>query len=108
MERFASPITDIYGDYKTILSNSGILTVALGTLMAKAFDLLVGGLIDDIITPTVNPIISRVTQKTGDFELSLFGINLKIGSFLNTVVKFILYVVAIVMTLNLFKIELNQ
>ena len=100
-------VQNVVGDYKSLLSNSGILTVALGTILAKAFGLLVEGLIDDIISPTIAPVLNQVTSRTGGVEFTLFGITLKLGSFLNTVIKFMLYVVGIVFTLNLFAIELT-
>lgn len=77
-------------EFKTFVTRGNVIDLAVGIIIGGAFGKIVSSLVSDILMPILNPMIPG-----GDWKTIEVGPGIKIGSFLGTVVDFIIVAFAI-------------
>lgn len=85
----------IFKEFKEFATRGNVVDLAVGIIIGGAFGKIVSSLVGDIIMPIINPLIPGGNWKT--IEL---GPGIKIGSFLGTVIDFIIVAFAIFMLIK--------
>jgi large conductance mechanosensitive channel len=77
-------------EFKSFAMRGNVVDLAIGIIIGGAFGKIVSSLVGDILMPIINPLIPG-----GDWKTIEFGPGIKIGSFLGTVLDFIIVAFAI-------------
>lgn len=88
-------------EFKEFTMRGNVLDLAIGIIIGGAFGKIVSSLVGDVIMPIINPLIPGGNWKTIEF-----GPGIKMGSFIGTVVDFVIVAFAIfllVKAINRFK-----
>lgn len=91
----------ILKEFREFTMRGNVIDLAVGIIIGAAFGKIVSSLVADIIMPVINPLIPG-----GDWKTIEFGPGIKFGSFLGTVVDFVIVAFAIfllIKTINRFK-----
>ncbi len=78
-------------EFKEFALKGSVVDLAIGMIIGSAFTAIVKSLVADVITPAIQPLIGKV-----DFKDLTWG-TIKIGSFINTVISFIIMAFVIFM-----------
>ena len=87
-------------EFKEFAMKGNVLDMAIGIIVGAAFTSIVNSLVDDIISPVIGLLV-RVNFN--DLAVSVFGVDLKYGSFIMTIINFVIVAFALfvlVKTLN--------
>jgi large conductance mechanosensitive channel len=88
-------------EFKEFTMRGNVIDLAIGIIIGGAFGKIVSSLVADIIMPIINPLIPGGNWKTIEI-----GPGIKLGSFIGTVVDFVIVAFAIfllVKAINRFK-----
>jgi large conductance mechanosensitive channel len=77
-------------EFKSFATRGNVLDLAVGIIIGGAFSKIVSSLVNDLLMPIINPLIPG-----GDWKSIQFGPGIKIGSFLGTVLDFVIVAFAI-------------
>jgi len=77
-------------EFKSFAMRGNVVDMAVGIIIGGAFGKIVSSLVGDILMPIINPLIPG-----GDWKSIQFGPGIKLGSFLGTVIDFIIVAFAI-------------
>lgn len=77
-------------EFKTFVTRGNVIDLAVGIIIGGAFGKIVSSLVSDILMPILNPMIPG-----GDWKTIEVGPGIKLGSFIGTVVDFIIVAFAI-------------
>lgn len=77
-------------EFKEFTMRGNVLDLAIGIIIGAAFGKIVSSLVADIIMPVINPLIPG-----GDWKTIEFGPGIKLGSFMGTVIDFVIVAFAI-------------
>jgi large conductance mechanosensitive channel len=77
-------------EFKTFVTRGNVIDLAVGIIIGGAFGKIVSSLVGDILMPILNPMIPG-----GDWKTIQVGPGIKIGSFIGTVVDFVIVAFAI-------------
>jgi large conductance mechanosensitive channel len=79
-------MTDSLGEFKTFLLRGNVVDLAVGIVIGIAFQAVVSAFVTDIITPLIT-----IPGKTNfsDLKFTIGGATFLYGSFLNTVISFV-------------------
>ena len=77
-------------EFKEFAMRGNVVDLAVGLIIGAAFGKIVTSVVNDLIMPIVNPLIP-----SGDWRAMEFGPGIKIGSFLGTLLDFIIVAFAI-------------
>lgn len=77
-------------EFKTFVTRGNVIDLAVGIIIGGAFGKIVSSLVSDILMPILNPMIPG-----GDWKTIEVGPGIKIGSFIGTVVDFVIVAFAI-------------
>lgn len=77
-------------EFKTFVMRGNVIDLAVGIIIGAAFGKIVSSLVGDILMPILNPMIPG-----GDWKTIEVGPGIKLGSFIGTVVDFIIVAFAI-------------
>ena len=87
-------------EFKEFAMKGNVLDMAIGIIVGAAFTSIVNSLVDDIISPVIGLLV-RVNFN--DLAVSVFGVDLKYGSFIMAIINFVIVAFALfvlVKTLN--------
>lgn len=87
-------------EFKEFAMKGNVLDMAIGIIVGAAFTSIVNSLVDDIISPVIGLLV-RVDFN--DLAVSVFGVDLKYGSFIMAIINFVIVAFALfvlVKTLN--------
>lgn len=79
-------------EFKEFALRGNVIDLAVGVIIGAAFQNIVSSLTDDIISPLIG-LIAKTDFK--DLVLTIFGVNIKYGSFITAVINF--FIMAIVL-----------
>lgn len=77
-------------EFKEFSLRGNVIDLAVGVIIGAAFGKIVASLVGDIIMPMINPLIPG-----GDWKQIEVGPGIKVGSFLGTVVDFVIIAIVI-------------
>ncbi len=77
-------------EFKEFAMRGNVIDLAVGLIIGAAFGKIVTSVVNDIVMPILNPVIPG-----GDWRLMEYGPGIKIGSFLGTVLDFLIVAFAI-------------
>lgn len=77
-------------EFKDFATRGNVVDLAVGIIIGGAFGKIVSSLVGDILMPIINPLIPG-----GDWKSIQVGPGIKLGSFIGTVVDFIIVAFAI-------------
>lgn len=80
----------IIKEFKEFAMRGNVVDLAVGIIIGGAFGKIVTSFVGDVIMPIINPLIPG-----GDWKLIQIGPGIKIGSFVGTVVDFIIVAFAV-------------
>ena len=86
-------------EFKKFISRGNVVDLAVGVVIGSAFSKIVSSLVDNIIMPLVGILIGGI-----DFtklSLTVFGVNVQFGIFLQNVVDFLIIALSIFMFVKL-------
>ena len=78
-------------EFKEFALKGSVMDLAIGMIIGTAFSAIVKSLVSDVITPAIQPLLGKV-----DFADLTWG-TIKIGSFINAVISFIIMAFVIFM-----------
>lgn len=87
-------------EFKKFISRGNVVDLAVGVVIGSAFSKIVSSLVDNIIMPLVGILIGGI-----DFtklSLTIFGVEIQFGIFLQNVVDFLIIAFCIFMVVKLF------
>lgn len=91
-------------DFVEFIRSQGVIGLSVAVVLGAAVTKLVGSLVSDII----NPIIGLFLGKMGDlasYTLTFGSVELRWGSFLSTVIDFVIIALVIYFALRLLKLD---
>jgi large conductance mechanosensitive channel len=88
-------------EFKAFAMRGNVVDLAVGVIIGGAFGKIVGSFVGDIVMPIINPLIPG-----GDWKTIEIGPGIKLGSFLGTVLDFL--IIAFVIVSNCERDELCQ
>jgi large conductance mechanosensitive channel len=77
-------------EFKEFATKGNVMDLAIGVVIGGAFGKIVTSFVGDVVMPLINPLIPG-----GDWRALEVGPGVKLGSFLGTVVDFIIIALAI-------------
>jgi large conductance mechanosensitive channel len=77
-------------EFKQFVSQGNVIDLAIGVVIGGAFGKIVTSLVNDIVMPLVNPLIPG-----GDWKKLVVGPGIKVGSFLGTLLDFVIIAFAV-------------
>lgn len=77
-----------WGEFKAFVSRGNVVDMAVGVVVGGAFKSIVDSLVADIIMPAVSTLTGDVN--IADLSASVGEINIKYGSFLQSVINFLI------------------
>ena len=107
LQKAGKGLKSVVGEFKEFISKGNVLDMAVGLIVGSAFTAIVNSLVDDILMPIIGTVLAGI-------NFSSLGITIPwgnhpfiaIGSFLNTVITFLLTalcVFLIVKVMNMFR-----
>ena len=93
-----------FGEFKDFISRGNVLDMAVGVIIGGAFNGIVTSLVEKILTPIINALISKSDIKFAQLQWH----NIEYGAFINSVITFLITAFAvflIVKAANKFKKE---
>lgn len=91
-------------EFKAFITRGSVLDMAVGLIMATYFGAIVKSFVDDILMPPIGQLIGGVDfadlryeigSKLGDDGLTATAVYLNYGSFINTIITFVIVAFAI-------------
>ena len=86
-------------EFKTFISRGNVVDLAVGVVVGGAFSKIVTSLVDNIIMPIVGIIIGGIDFT--NLSLTIFGVQIQFGLFLQNVVDFLIIDFCIFMVIKL-------
>ena len=86
-------------EFKKFISRGNVVDLAVGVVVGGAFSKIVSSLVDNIIMPIVGIIIGGIDFT--NLSLTIFGVQIQFGLFLQNVVDFLIIAFCIFMVIKL-------
>ena len=86
-------------EFKTFISRGNVVDLAVGVVVGGAFSKIVTSLVDNIIMPIVGIIIGGIDFT--NLSLTIFGVQIQFGLFLQNVVDFLIIAFCIFVVIKL-------
>lgn len=83
------------GDFKKFALKGNVIDLAVGVVIGGAFSKIVSSLVEDIITPLVLTPALKAANLSNLTELVIPGTAVKYGSFISTVISFLIIAVSL-------------
>ena len=83
----------MFKEFKEFITRGNVMDLAIGVIIGGAFQKIVTSLVNDIIMPAVSIITGKVDYST--LGVTVGGATLKYGSFLTTVIAFLIIALSI-------------
>ena len=96
----ATAVKRIAGEFKAFAIKGNVIDLAVGVIIGAAFSKIVSSVVNDIAMPIIGMFLGGVDFQTWNIELPhFFGqidpIQLKIGTFINTVIEFLILAIIV-------------
>lgn len=91
----AAYFSEHINELKEFLLSSNVLALGFTFIMTTQINQISSSMVNDIISPIVNKIInpkSEAGKSLKDLDINIFGIQIKIGKFLEAILQFILII----------------
>jgi len=85
-------------EFKTFISRGNVVDLAVGVVVGNAFKDIVNSLVDNIIMPIVGILIGGINFTT--LSLRVWGVDVKFGLFLQSIVDFFIIAFCIFMAIK--------
>ena len=85
-------------EFKTFISRGNVVDLAVGVVVGNAFKDIVNSLVDNIIMPVVGILIGGINFTT--LSLTVWGVDIKFGLLLQSIVDFFIIAFCIFMTIK--------
>lgn len=88
---------------KEFITRGNVLDMAIGIIMGSAFTAIVNSVVEDLLMPIISGLTAGVNYE--DLVVSIGGAQLKLGSFINAVITFLIIAFVLflmVKSINLF------
>ncbi len=82
----------IIGEFKEFISKGNVMDLAVGVIIGAAFQSVIKSLTDDIISPLIGLIANK---DFSDLVLDIFGVSIRYGAFITSVLNFFLMAIVI-------------
>lgn len=107
LQKTGKGLKGVVGEFKEFISKGNVLDMAVGLIVGSAFTAIVNSLVDDILMPVIGTVLVGINFSSLGITIS-WGNHpfIAIGSFLNTIITFLLTalcVFLIVKTMNIFR-----
>jgi large-conductance mechanosensitive channel len=80
------------------LTKKDVLKVAVGLIVSSSALTLTKSFTDDLVIPALNPVLETLGgDKLGDMELKIFGAKLRIGKFIETMIRFLILMLCVLL-----------
>lgn len=80
--------------FKTFLMQGNLITIAVGLVIALAFEGLISAFTGDIITPLVNSIAGGGPKSKG-VGFTLHGQRIELGAFISAIIFFVIFIAVV-------------
>lgn len=90
-------------EFKEFITRGNVLDMAIGIIMGSAFTAIVNSVVEDLLMPIISGLTAGVNYE--DLVVSIGGAQLKLGSFINAVITFLIIAFVLflmVKSINLF------
>ena len=90
-------------EFKEFITRGNVLDMAIGIIMGSAFTAIVNSVVEDLLMPIISGLTAGVNYE--DLVVSIDGAQLKLGSFINAVITFLIIAFVLflmVKSINLF------
>lgn len=90
-------------EFKEFITRGNVLDMAIGIIMGSAFTAIVNSVVEDLLMPIISGLTAGVNYE--DLVISIGGAQLKLGSFINAVITFLIIAFVLflmVKSINLF------
>ena len=92
-------------DLFIFLTKRDVLTVAIGLIVSNAILGLTKSFTDDLVLPLLDPVMKKLGgEKLGDVELKLLGARVKIGKFIQTLIRALVLLMTVLLGRRLLKL----
>jgi large conductance mechanosensitive channel len=81
-------------EFKEFATRGNVVDLAVGIIIGGAFGKIVTSVVSDVLMPIINPLV-KLFQPNDDWKTIQIGPGIKLGSFIGTVVDFIIVAFAI-------------
>ena len=92
-------------EFKTFIMRGNVMDMAVGIIIGGAFGKIVTSLVNDIIMPLISILIGKVDFS--DMVLTVGNASIKYGSFITTIVDFLIIAFSIFIAIKYFN-KLNK
>lgn len=89
------------GKFKEFISRGNVVDMAVGVIVGGAFSKIVTSLVNDIITPLIGIVIGGIDFS--NLKLQIGGAKIAYGSFIQTVIDFLIIAVCIFTVVRIFE-----
>ena len=87
-------IKNFFNEFKTFAMRGNVMDMAVGIIIGAAFGKIVTSLVEDVIMPPIGWALGKVDFSDLAIDLTE-GVTIKYGSFINTVISFIIVAFAV-------------
>lgn len=84
----------ILKEFKSFATRGNVVDLAVGIIIGGAFGKIVTSLVSDLLMPAINPLV-KLVQPNEDWKTIQIGPGIKLGSFMGTVIDFIIVAFAV-------------
>lgn len=97
----ARRVTSFWHDFREFIAKGNVVDLAVAVIIGGAFGKVVTSLVEDIVMPAlINPVLSQAGTSWREAEI---GPGIRIGSFIGTVVDFLLIALVIYLVIRAFE-----
>ena len=89
------------GDFKTFISRGNVMDMAVGVIIGAAFGKIVTSLVNDVLMPVIGVFLGGLDFS--DLSIKVGDATIKYGSFIQTIVDFLIVAFCIFMIVKLFE-----
>ena len=90
----------LFSEFKSFAMQGNVVDLAVGVVIGAAFNKIVTSLVDDIITPLILTPALKAANLNNLAELVMPGTAIKYGSFISSIISFIIVAFALFMVIK--------
>ena len=94
-------VTNYILEFKSFISRGNVVDMAVGVIVGTAFSKIVTSLVNDILMPLIGIILGGL--KFNSLTFTVLGVKVAYGSFIQTIVDFLIISFCIFMVIKLFE-----
>lgn len=94
-------VTNYILEFKSFISRGNVVDMAVGVIVGTAFSKIITSLVNDILMPLIGIILGGL--KFNSLTFTVLGVKVAYGSFIQTIVDFLIISFCIFMVIKLFE-----